>query len=208
MLMMNGGWFNCVGNAEGVNYIVESNEAGKGIDIWFTLKLTRSRGYLLVGDQRKRVVDSTASSTVNDCVREALAVAPKNIEDITKTVIGVFSMWSSVTALSLLDGMGDLPDNCFVVSQQQLPSYHGQFTHHPASSPVVQILHDKQSTLELLDVVSDGGTTGKLSGKDAKWIATNRAYSRWGNVSDLISAMRRSGSSVKSFIDAERIRFD
>ena len=45
--------FNWVaGNAEGVNYIVESND-GKGIDVWFKLKLTRSRGYLLVGDQRR-----------------------------------------------------------------------------------------------------------------------------------------------------------
>jgi hypothetical protein len=191
----------------GVGYIVLNSESGRGVDIWFTLKLLdpqRPNQYLLVLDQRKRVAEVDANAT-QASFYESKARDPKVVpthQKITKTVVGIFSMLSSVNAQQ-----ARLPVNTFVVSYPQLSEYHGQLSDHPAASPFIRIRFDNLSTLKLLDVVTDTRTR-KLNDTEASCIIQNQFRARWQNVDEVITALKSSGHSIESFVDSDRIRFD
>ena len=118
--------------------IILNGEAGKGVDIFFALKLANITGYILVLDQRKRMSSSITDSSLSNYI-SALPGTPNFLTGATETVFGTIeTVFGLMNIYSTVD-ISNIPDGVFYLSQDDSLRYHGTFFEHPGCSRKIDV---------------------------------------------------------------------
>jgi len=137
-------------------FVVLNQSGGDGIDIFFSMKMTKKNGFVICVDQRKREAASLGITkaekylTKEDIFPDFL----KRDDNLKDSVLcrGLFSSFSSYGQGQTTKKQQNqqLPDNSFIVTYSNTKKYHNSLAFHPAASPCVNVNYDPISYIKLI----------------------------------------------------------
>jgi len=147
-----------VGN-NGQSYVVLNQEAGEGVDIFFSLKRKYGDGYVICVDQRKREAKNLSKNEAIGLL-SGENILPNWIDKENILYRGLFSSFATYARQQQKEQQRQNPGNeiqlpqppndCFLVSFSNTEAYHSSLAYHPAASPCVNINYDSISYLRLI----------------------------------------------------------